>query len=67
MKPGDPVLALTALLVAIHIAMGIVWLITWGWLVSRTGILGRRWRARLEAVTGAVLVALGLRLATTSR
>ena len=66
-KPGDPVLALTALLVAIHIAMGIVWLITWGWLVSRAGILGRRWRSRLEAVTGAVLVALGLRLATTSR
>jgi hypothetical protein len=30
-------------------------------------MLGRHWRARLEAVTGAVLVALGVRLATTSR
>src|SRR5829696_7815016 len=32
---GDPVLTLTAILVAIHIAIGIVWLLTWGWLVSR--------------------------------
>jgi threonine/homoserine/homoserine lactone efflux protein len=66
-QPGDPVVALTALLVGIHVVASIVWLIAWGWLVSRAGILGRRWRTRLEAVTGAVLVALGLRLATTSR
>jgi threonine/homoserine/homoserine lactone efflux protein len=66
-EPGDPVLLLTALLVAIHIAIGVIWLLLWAWLVSRAGMLGRRWRARLEAVTGAVLVALGVRLATTSR
>jgi threonine/homoserine/homoserine lactone efflux protein len=66
-EPGDPVLLLTALLTAIHIAIGVVWLVLWAWLVSRAGVLGRRWRARLEAVTGAVLVALGVRLATTSR
>jgi threonine/homoserine/homoserine lactone efflux protein len=66
-QPGDPVVALTALLVGIHVVVSIVWLIAWGWLVSRAGIFGRRWRTRLEAVTGAVLVALGLRLATTSR
>jgi len=68
-EPGDPVLLLTAIMVAIHMALGIVWLPTWGWLVSRaSGALGRsRWRARLERVTGCVLVALGLRLATTHR
>jgi threonine/homoserine/homoserine lactone efflux protein len=68
-EPGDPVLALTAVFVAIHIALGIVWLVFWGWLVARaSGALARpRWRAALERVTGGVLVALGLRLATTSR
>jgi threonine/homoserine/homoserine lactone efflux protein len=68
-KPGDPVVLLTATLVAIHIAIGVVWLLTWGWLVSRAGRMLRkpRWRAALERVTGSVLVALGLRLATASR
>jgi threonine/homoserine/homoserine lactone efflux protein len=67
--PGDPVVMLTAILVAIHIAIGVVWLLTWAWLVSRASrvLAGPRWRARLERVTGSVLVALGLRLATTSR
>jgi len=67
--PGDPVLTLTGILVSIHIAIGIVWLLTWGWLVSRaSGALARpRWRAALERVTGCVLVGLGLRLATTAR
>jgi threonine/homoserine/homoserine lactone efflux protein len=67
-EPGDPVLALTVILVAIHVAMGVVWLVTWAWLVARAGVLARpRWRAALERTTGAVLIALGLRLATTSR
>jgi threonine/homoserine/homoserine lactone efflux protein len=66
--PGDPVFALTGILVAIHIAISIVWLVTWGWLVGRAGaVLAPRWRATLERVTGCVLVALGVRLATTSR
>jgi len=68
LHPGDPVFVLTGILVAIHIAISIVWLVTWGWLVSRAGaVLAPRWRATLERVTGCVLVALGLRLATTSR
>ena len=69
LDPGDPVVALTGLLVAIHMAISIVWLLAWGWFVSRaTGLLTRpRWRASLERVTGAVLIALGLRLAATSR
>ena len=68
-EPGDPVVLLTGILVAIHIAIGVVWLVTWGWLASRTGAaLARpRWRAALERITGSVLVALGLRLASTSR
>lgn len=69
LEPGDPVVVLTATLVAIHIAISIVWLVTWAWLVSRaTGVLtAPRWRAALERATGFVLVALGLRLAATSR
>ena len=68
-EPGDPVVLMTGILVAIHIVISIGWLVTWGWLVSRaTGVLtGRRWRAALERVTGCVLVGLGVRLATSSR
>jgi threonine/homoserine/homoserine lactone efflux protein len=69
LEPGDPVVLLTGILVAIHIVISIAWLVTWGWLVSRASgaLAGARWRAALERVTGCVLVALGLRLATTSR
>jgi threonine/homoserine/homoserine lactone efflux protein len=67
-EPGDPVVVLIGILVAIHIAISIVWLAAWGWLVGRaSSVLASRWRATLERVTGAVLIALGLRLATTSR
>ena len=68
-EPGDPVFVLTGLLVTIHIAISIVWLIAWGWLVNRASgpLTGGRWRAALERATGCVLVALGVRLATTSR
>ena len=66
--PGDPVVLMTGIFVAIHIVISIVWLVVWAWLVGRAGALMQpRWRAVLERVTGAVLVALGLRLATTSR
>jgi threonine/homoserine/homoserine lactone efflux protein len=67
-EPGDPVFLLTAILVAIHIAIGVVWLVLWAWLVSRatTTLTSPRWRAAFESVTGSVLVALGLRVATTS-
>jgi threonine/homoserine/homoserine lactone efflux protein len=68
-EPGDPVVVVTGVLVTIHIAISIVWLVTWGWLVGRAGgaLAQSRWRARLECVTGGVLIALGLRLAATSR
>jgi threonine/homoserine/homoserine lactone efflux protein len=68
-EPGDPVVVLTGIMVAIHIAISIVWLVLWGWMIARaSGAFARpRWRATLERVTGGILVALGLRLATTSR
>jgi threonine/homoserine/homoserine lactone efflux protein len=68
-RPGDPVALMAAILVSIHIVMGIVWLLTWGWLVSRARaqFLRPRWRATLERVTGSVLVGLGVRLAAASR
>jgi threonine/homoserine/homoserine lactone efflux protein len=67
-QPGDPVVTLIGILVAIHIAISVAWLVTWAWLVSRaSGVLAPRWRAMLERVTGCVFVALGVRLATTSR
>jgi threonine/homoserine/homoserine lactone efflux protein len=62
------VFVLTGILVGIHIALSIVWLVAWAWLVSRASgaVTGPRWRAALGRVSGCVLVALGLRLATTS-
>ncbi len=65
-EPGDPVIALTSILVAIHIVIGLVWLIAWGWLVSRArGVLSEpRWQAFMERVTGFVLIGLGIRVAT---
>jgi threonine/homoserine/homoserine lactone efflux protein len=68
-RPGDNVLVLTTIMVGIHVAIGIVWLLSWGHLVCRArGALGApRWRARLDRITGSVLIAFGLRLATALR
>lgn len=67
--PGDPVVLMAVILVSIHIAMGVVWLLTWAWLVSRARaqFLRPRWRAALERVTGTVLIGLGARLAAAAR
>jgi threonine/homoserine/homoserine lactone efflux protein len=69
LEPGDPVFLMTGLLVSLHIAISIVWLVFWGWMVGRASgaLTSPRWRAGLERVTGCVLVGLGVRLATTSR
>jgi RhtB (resistance to homoserine/threonine) family protein len=67
--PGDPVLAKSLLLASIHIAEGILWLGGVAWLVDRSRqffmrpVL-RRW---LDAVCGAFLIALGIRLALEHR
>jgi threonine/homoserine/homoserine lactone efflux protein len=63
--PGQPVFTTSLLLACIHAAMGLVWLTIYGYGATRlANVLGRgRGRQALEAATGTVLVAFGLRLA----
>ena len=67
--PGDPALPLSMLLAGVHIAFGLVWLTAYAWLLDRamTAFKSSRVRRALDAVTGTVLVALGLRLAAERR
>jgi RhtB (resistance to homoserine/threonine) family protein len=67
--PGDPALLLSMLLAGVHIAFGLVWLTVYAWLLDRTvtAFKGTRVRRVLDALTGTVLVALGLRLAAERR
>lgn len=69
LSPGDPALAVSLVLAGIHVALGLTWLTTYAWLVTRAGDVLRRPRARraLDRLTGTVLVALGLRIAASSR
>jgi threonine/homoserine/homoserine lactone efflux protein len=62
---GADVLAWSLVLAGIHAAMGLVWLSAYAWALHRArGLLERhRVRRALDRATGAVLVALGLRLA----
>ena len=66
---GDPALAKTLLLAAIFIGMGLVWLTSYALLVARAGVLLKRSGVRraLNAITGTVLTALGVRLAFADR
>ncbi len=68
-NPGESVRARLLLLAALHIALGIVWLalltLGIGWL--RVWLLRPAIRRRLEAVSGAILIAFGLRLALEKR
>jgi RhtB (resistance to homoserine/threonine) family protein len=66
---GDPAVAKTLLLATIFIAMGLVWLTFYALLVAKIGDLLKRSAVRrvLNAVTGTVLTALGVRLAFTDR
>jgi threonine/homoserine/homoserine lactone efflux protein len=63
--PGDPALAISMLLACIHIAFGLIWLTLYAWLLSWAieAFKGSRLRRALDALTGTVLVALGVRLA----
>lgn len=67
--PGKPAVAQTLLLAAVFICMGLVWLTSYALLVARIGALLRRSPVRrvLNAVTGTVLTALGVRVAVTDR
>jgi threonine/homoserine/homoserine lactone efflux protein len=67
--PGDPALLLSILLASVHIGLGLVWLTGYAWLLDRavTAFKSSRVRRTLDALTGTVLVALGLRLAAERR
>jgi threonine/homoserine/homoserine lactone efflux protein len=49
----------------VHIVLGIVWLSAYAWLLDHAveAFRGSRIRRVLDSVTGAVLVALGIRVA----
>ena len=63
--PGDPVLLLSLAMASVHILLGLVWLSAYAWLLDRAieAFRGSRVRRALDALTGAVLVALGIRVA----
>ena len=65
----DPILPQSLLLAGVHISMGLVWLSLYAAFISRLGaVLGRSAvKRRIEALTGAVLIALGVRLAFEKR
>ncbi len=67
--PGDRVFARWLLLGAVHVGIGVLWLSVLTCSLGRIRPLveGRRWRSRLEGVSGAVLIGLGLRLAAERR
>ena len=67
--PGDPVLLMSLALAGVHILMGLVWLSLYAWALDRAAarFRGSRVRRTLDAVTGTVLVGLGLRLAAERR
>ena len=68
-RPGDPVLERSLLLGGLHIGIGVVWLslLSLSLVRIRPLVEGRLWRARLEGASGAVLIALGIRLAAERR
>jgi RhtB (resistance to homoserine/threonine) family protein len=67
--PGDPALPISLGLACVHIALGIVWLAAYAWALDRaaSAFRGSRVRRALDTLTGAVLVALGVRLAAERR
>ncbi|MEX2224063.1 MAG: LysE family translocator [Candidatus Rokuibacteriota bacterium] len=68
-RPEDPILARSLLLGALHVGIGIVWLslLSCSLVRIRPLVESRLWRARLEGASGAVLIALGVRLAADRR
>jgi threonine/homoserine/homoserine lactone efflux protein len=68
-EPDGAVAPQVSVLAAIHILIGFVWLTTYASLVSRmhAAISRPRIRAALERATGAVLIALGARVAVADR
>jgi RhtB (resistance to homoserine/threonine) family protein len=67
--PGDPVLRVSLLLASVHIAMGFVWLTAYSAALRKLNAAMSRSSVRraLEAATGGLLVAIGVRLAFAKR
>jgi len=65
LKPGDPVVLKSALLIGIHYCEGLVWLSLLAYSVGRLGrFLGRpRVKKTLDAVLGATMMEFGVKLA----
>jgi len=68
-SPGEAALRKSLLLASIHVAIGFVWLLAYATLLDKLrGVLSRSSvKRRLEMVTGALLIAFGLRLAVLRR
>ena len=68
-RPGEPVFARSLLLGGLHVGIGVVWLslLSFSLVRIRPLVESRLWRARLEGASGAVLIALGVRLAAERR
>jgi threonine/homoserine/homoserine lactone efflux protein len=66
---GDPVLPATILMASIIVAMDLVWFTVLAVVVARAkrAFVERGWARRMEAASGSVLVALGVRLAFITR
>lgn len=66
---GAPLLQRSLLLGSVHVAMGFVWLLTYGALVGRfaRGLSSGPARQTVQALTGMALAGLGLRLAFERR
>jgi len=67
--PDRPVLSQSVFLSATHVVMGLIWLTVYARFIDRLAavLLTDRVKRRIEAVTGAVLMALGIRLALANR
>ena len=67
--PDRPVLSQSVFLAFTHVVMGLIWLTIYGRFIDRMAavLLTDRVKRRIEAVTGAVLMALGIRLALARR
>jgi RhtB (resistance to homoserine/threonine) family protein len=67
--PDRPVLSQSVFLAFTHVVMGLIWLTFYARFINRMAavLLTERVKRRIEAVTGAVLMALGIRLALTPR
>jgi RhtB (resistance to homoserine/threonine) family protein len=67
--PDRPVLPQSVFLATTHVLMGLVWLTLYARFIDRMAavLLTDRVKRRMEAITGAVLMALGIRLALAKR